>query len=882
MAAALVATNRRAQSAATDSASPFADALRTSQDPSRWLCSSCGSTSDVWISLLDGTAWCSCEHSADEDHVQKHLKALLASKASSKSPTAPLFMRISTPQEVRNMTTGKEVKIGERKSDDTATVSAVIAIRSRLRQLQTMGGDRWAQAKGWEKIRLAVKLFSIPFLTRQAQLDREKRDRQATALRQWIQVDRARAFRKWKEVTKSMAKAASAAAASASPTVGQKRSHATMTLLSGASTTATTPSAVISPLPSDAVPFFPSPKSQAEKLARTGLATGLRNLGNNCYSNSTLQSLAHVPLFRAWLFSLQAPSQQKVESVLRAISAGDYLPDLNILAPPTTTSTTISKPAVSSASSGAGRRGGGGAGGSASSSSLSLSLSSADAAALASMPAAPPSLMRLNSGLVDVLDFGPNPHAALEASANATAAGLEELGLSVSRPDSPSTTATGAGRGAGGGGGKLKGGAEEMDEDDGGWEQVGKGKAKDKDKSKGGKANAAPATSVPASPVATASKALVPAASATKDREAAVLRSRLMARQLTMAVHEVVSRLFGFPSMAIISPDAFLRTMWINLPSFSGFVQHDAEEFCRALLVRIDDEHKAATGTSASAPALASQKSGAAASGKTAAATSATPKPAATSPLENMLGGSVSVGVTCSVCKTESKREEPFFGPLTVEVPPAFVTLTAPGRRGGAVTASGAAASGAGGTAASPSTTLDACFDSAFSEETLEGDNAFECSKCKKKTKAILSRKLSALPPVLIVHVLRTSWLHGGKKVQTPVRPSLEGSWDLSPWLRAKPSTTSSSSSAGPSSSCLYDLYALTEHSGAGIKQGHYYSYCRNGPNEPFSLFNDSRVTSPVPLKEVQEAQGYLFYFQRRLLLPRVPAVVLANAGEKH
>jgi hypothetical protein len=254
MASSSTAPNKRSIAAAKDAASPFAAALATSQDPSRWHCVQCGSTSNVWLSLYEGSAYCSCD-STEEDHVAAHCKTL-------KGPAEKkLYMRISLPQEIKNWQTGNVIKFGERKGDDPATTSAVVAIRSRLRQLQSLGGEKWKNAKGWDKLRLAVKLFSIPFLTRQSQIERERKDRQATALRNWAQLDLARAFRKWKDVAKE-------GVPQQSPSVvGQKRSRVAASL------------PAVSPMPSDAVPFFPLPKTQAEKLARTGLHTGLRNLG---------------------------------------------------------------------------------------------------------------------------------------------------------------------------------------------------------------------------------------------------------------------------------------------------------------------------------------------------------------------------------------------------------------------------------------------------------------------------------------------------------------------------------------------------------------------------------------------------------------------------
>lgn len=66
----------------------------------------------------------------------------------------------------------------------------------------------------------------------------------------------------------------------------------------------------------------------------------------------------------------------------------------------------------------------------------------------------------------------------------------------------------------------------------------------------------------------------------------------------------------------------------------------------------------------------------------------------------------------------------------------------------------------------------------------------------------------------------------------------------------------------------LYDLYGSVQHQGSSIRQGHFFAYARNDHSDDFICFNDSRVT-PVSSEEVASSQGYLFVFQRRVMLPR-------------
>lgn len=269
-----------------DKVSLFSKALQTAQDPSSWNCAECGSTNHVWISLGDGTAHCE-----EAGHAAAHFAA---------HKGQPLYIGIQPPHEVKNLATGSTVKPGMQATDDVAIVSAIATVRGRLRSMHSLGGKQWSESKGWAKLRAAVFLFGIPFMTREAQLQRKRRDAQATAVARWQQLELFRAFRSWRSKAAAMTAAAagagagsasSAASTAAVPTskaaaaaVGAKRSRSRATAGDGEETptasasTSALPQPLLSAIPDSAAPFFPAPKTAFEMKARRG-HTGLRNLG---------------------------------------------------------------------------------------------------------------------------------------------------------------------------------------------------------------------------------------------------------------------------------------------------------------------------------------------------------------------------------------------------------------------------------------------------------------------------------------------------------------------------------------------------------------------------------------------------------------------------
>jgi len=417
-------------------------------------------------------------------------------------------------------------------------------------------------------------------------------------------------------------------------------------------------------------------------------------------------------------------------------------------------------------------------------------------------PPLAPSLRRLNSGLADLLSFGPTLQSGpLGLAGGAEGAGEEEEGDDSGAAEAKSASGSGGGR---------------------------RTRAK-------------------------------------KEASPSAVKARLTSRAITASLHEVVSRLFGYEPMVVYTPDAFLKTMWINLPAFSGFKQQDAEEFMRALLNRVDEEG-IAVGDDA-------PPGGAGAAPRTA--------------MQQMFGGATSTTITCTVCGHVSRREEEFFGPFGVEVPVKDRVVTARGR--------GAAAGGGGGKEEAVSVPLSACLDEALSEETMAGDSAYFCDRCGKKVTAQLVRRLSRAPPLLVVHIVRTSWSNGGAKVQTHVAAPFDG-LSLLPWMEDRSGATSprvaasaagsrrgagkrAAESAAPvegfgggggsaALASLYDCHGIVQHMGRGVREGHYIAYARNDTGDEWYCYNDARL-SVMTTPEVAAVQGYLYVYQRRhLALP--------------
>ncbi|CDW54931.1 UCH domain containing protein [Trichuris trichiura] len=141
--------------------------------------------------------------------------------------------------------------------------------------------------------------------------------------------------------------------------------------------------------------------------------------------------------------------------------------------------------------------------------------------------------------------------------------------------------------------------------------------------------------------------------------------------------------------------------------------------------------------------------------------------------------------------------------------------------------------------------TLNDCFSTFFSPDSLSGDDMYQCGHCAKLRNGVKVCKLLELPEVsvLCLHVKRFRHdSYSSKKIGTMIQFPLHG-LDLKQFV-----TT-------------YDLIAVISHSGV-TEGGHYIAYCFNHLNCQWYSFDDE-VVGRVDPYVVENVQAYILFYQK-------------------
>ncbi|RIA96486.1 hypothetical protein C1645_687798 [Glomus cerebriforme] len=164
---------------------------------------------------------------------------------------------------------------------------------------------------------------------------------------------------------------------------------------------------------------------------------------------------------------------------------------------------------------------------------------------------------------------------------------------------------------------------------------------------------------------------------------------------------------------------------------------------------------------------------------------------------------------------------------------------------------------------------LHQCLNSFIKEEILDGDDAWNCPRCKCRRRATKQLTISRLPDVLLIHLKRFSF-------NGPFRDKLETmvyfpirNFDLTSYIPLpieQPSSIESKAQhelkqSGP---FVYDLFAVSNHYG-GLNGGHYTACVRNGYRREWHNFDDSRVSTCDEHNVMTRAAYNLFYVRTRI-----------------
>lgn len=184
----------------------------------------------------------------------------------------------------------------------------------------------------------------------------------------------------------------------------------------------------------------------------------------------------------------------------------------------------------------------------------------------------------------------------------------------------------------------------------------------------------------------------------------------------------------------------------------------------------------------------------------------------------NWLQGQLTSKLRCLTCETTSTTYTPFM----------YLSLPIPHPRPNA------------------KFTLHDCLQEFVKEETLDGEDAWNCSKCKCARKATKKLIITRMPPILIIHLKRFAtrgrW---GDKLNTPIEFPLVH-LNLTKYVPAplppqpgKPNKPEPPETTPP---FIYDLYGVVNHFGT-LSGGHYTSYVKDNHSGTWNGFDDSKVT---------------------------------------
>lgn len=148
------------------------------------------------------------------------------------------------------------------------------------------------------------------------------------------------------------------------------------------------------------------------------------------------------------------------------------------------------------------------------------------------------------------------------------------------------------------------------------------------------------------------------------------------------------------------------------------------------------------------------------------------------------------------------------------------------------------------------------CLNLFRSEERLEKENSWFCSKCKKHQEATKTMEIYRAPHILIVQLKRfkirstnaiIGMIRNGKNDSLVAYP-LEG-LNLQDFI------------VGPDNDAIYDLFAISQHYGS-LSSGHYTALCKN-QNKWYDF--DDECVNRIEEKKVLNNAAYLLFYRRRV-----------------
>lgn len=146
-----------------------------------------------------------------------------------------------------------------------------------------------------------------------------------------------------------------------------------------------------------------------------------------------------------------------------------------------------------------------------------------------------------------------------------------------------------------------------------------------------------------------------------------------------------------------------------------------------------------------------------------------------------------------------------------------------------------------------------------FSQTELDGNNSFQCLKCKKTTAALKSLRLVNISPVVFISLKRFLYDQNANIIRKLTHfVSFPEFLDLMPYFDAH--VFQSNEHDRQLNKLVYQLYGVLIHLGDNAQNGHIFTYIRSSDNAWYTA-NDEKV-SPTNLKHVlSDNNSYLLCY---------------------
>ncbi|CAM9189955.1 unnamed protein product, partial [Phaeothamnion confervicola] len=319
--------------------------------------------------------------------------------------------------------------------------------------------------------------------------------------------------------------------------------------------------------------------------------------------------------------------------------------------------------------------------------------------------------------------------------------------------------------------------------------------------------------------------------------------------QLAQAFADLVAAVHAESADAAVSPANVKRLVAKYAPHFAGYNQQDCQEFMRFLLDGLAEElSRTRRGSQAGPPAAALAQ---------AEYVWAQHRARNDSIVTEMFCGQLESRVQCQTCHHVSLCYDPFFD-LSVPIPKGGGGAGSGDdgdRYDGRGCGSGGDGGGGGVAAALGYGSGRECLRAFSSEEVLDGDDKYACSRCRKRRRSVKRLTVHRFPPVLAIHLKRFQYTATSReKLDATVRFPTRG-LDLAAFATRH---YRSHRGAAP----VYDLYGVANHSG-GLHGGHYTAHCLSPRDGCWYNFNDESVTR-VDAGELGGPAAYVLFYKLR------------------